>query len=62
MRAGAVTTFDPYFQGEHQLEEQLFSLYHKERRIDVIVDAIKDKQKELDKMVREWVEGGGGRL
>ena len=26
----------------------------------MIVDAIKDKQKELDKMVREWMEGGGG--
>jgi hypothetical protein len=38
-------------QVEHQLEEQLFNLYHKERRIDVIVDAIKEKQKELDKMV-----------
>lgn len=36
---------------ECQLEEQLFKLYHKERRIDVIVDSTKNKQKELDKML-----------
>ena len=33
------------------MEEQLFNLYHSEKRIQVTTDQIKEKQKELDKQV-----------
>ena len=38
-------------QIDTQLQEQLFKLYHNERQIDDLVDQVKTKQKELDKLV-----------
>ena len=38
-------------QVDTQLQEQLFKLYHNERQIDDLVDQVKTKQKELDKLV-----------
>ena len=38
-------------QADAQLQEQLFKLYHNERQIDDLVEQVKTKQKELDKLV-----------
>ena len=38
-------------QVDTQLQEQLFKLYHNERQIDDLVEQVKTKQKELDKLV-----------
>ncbi len=38
-------------QDEGRLTEQLFNLYHSEKRITTTAELIKDKQKELDKQV-----------
>ncbi len=39
-------------QAESQLTEQLFSLYHNEQQITALVEEVKSKQKELDRLVR----------
>ena len=38
-------------QADAQLQEQLFKLYHNESQIDGLVEQVKTKQKELDKLV-----------
>ena len=38
-------------QVDTQLQGQLFKLYHNERQIDDLVEQVKTKQKELDKLV-----------
>lgn len=40
-------------QVDTQLQEQLFKLYHNERQIDDLVEQVKTKQKELDKLVNQ---------
>ena len=38
---------------DSQLQEQLFKLYHNEQHIDGLLEEVKVKQKELDRLVSE---------